>query len=257
MVEPAPGGLAAEAPVEIPKWRYAILSVPSPLLRLGLVVLDVPVLDSRWRELDLAADLLAGVHTIVTVLAVGQEDWAADLHLLQQCNDGGWIGLVVALNKIDRLWNEGGGAQVERAIAERRAAAAAALGVDEVQVFPVSAQNALIARVRGDKDLLRAAGIEALEAHLLTELLRTRRQVHVAALDQVLGGILDHNRARVIARMDRAKTQLAELEAFRVKSTEVMGPLLGKIRQEQEVYRRSVQRFHTCRADLITRLALS
>ena len=109
LVEPAPGGLAAEAPVEIPKWRYAILSVPSPLLQLGLVVLDVPVLDSRWREPDLAIELLAGAQSIVSVLAVGQEDWAADLHLLQHCNLGAAGSLVVALNKIDRLWSEGRG----------------------------------------------------------------------------------------------------------------------------------------------------
>ena len=249
--EPTPGALAADEPVEIPKWRYAILSIPSSLLRLGLVVLDVPVLDSRWRELDLPADLLAGAHTIVSVLAVGQEDWASDLRLLHRLFDRDRERLVVALNKIDRLWNEAGVAQVERAVAERRAAAAAALGVDLSQVFPVSAQRALAARLRGDKVLLRATGVEALEAHLLTRLLRARREAQVAALDQALVGIFNENRARITARIDRAKVQLAELEEYCEKSASVIGPLLGKTRQDQDVYLRSVQRVQTCREDLI------
>ena len=251
LVEPAPGGLAAEAPVEIPRWRYAILSVPIPLLQLGLVVLDVPVLDSRWREPELATELLAGAQSLVSVLAIGQEDGAADLDLRQYGRLGAAGSLVVALNKIDRLWSEGDGASVEPVIAKRRAAAAAALGVDEVQIFPVSAQKALIARMRGDTALLGATGIEALASHLLTELVRAGRQSHRGVLDQVLGGILDENRARISARMELAKSQLAELEEFRVKTTEAMGGPLRRIRQEQDVYQRSVKRLQACQEDLI------
>ena len=249
--EPTPGALAADEPVEIPKWRYAILSIPSSLLRLGLVVLDVPVLDSRWRELDLATDLLAGAHTIVSVLAIGEEDWASDLQLLHRLCGTDKERLIVALNKIDRLWSAAGATQVELATAEGRAAAAAALGLDPSQVFPVSAQRALAARLLGDKTLLRTTGVEALEAHLLTRLLNARREAQVAALDQALGCVFSENRARITARIGRAKAQLAELEEYCEKSAGVIGPLLGKTRQEQEIYLRSVQRFQACRDDLI------
>ncbi len=244
-------GGAATDPVEIPSWRHAIVSFPSALLRLGLVILDIPSLGMP----EVATDMLAQAHVVVCVLAADQGVDSGDLDLWRRHFRGlggaRQKGVVVALNKIDRLWGQDEDNAGNQQVAQRRFAAAAALGVEAAQVFPVSAQQAMTARARGDKALLRRAGIENLEAHILTQLLAAKRKAHLAALDAGLGKILERNRTRITARIDRAKTRLTELEAFREKSNTLIVQMLEKTRQEQEVYLRSVQRFQTGREALI------
>jgi hypothetical protein len=237
--------------IEIPKWRHAIVSFPSPLLRLGLAIFDLPGLG--WTEI--ATEVLAQAGVVVCVLAADQGVEAADLDLWRRhfpaMGSPRQEAVVVALNEIDQLWGQGEDAAVAQQIAQRRLAAAAALGIEAAQVFPVSAHSALAARIRGDKVLLLRTGIEALETDIVTKLLQAKRKAHVDNLATGLDKILERNRVGIAAGIDRAKTRLTELDELREKSNALIMQMLEKTRQEQETYLRSVQRFQSSREELI------
>ena len=55
--------------VEIPCWRHAIINLPHPLLKQGLVILDTPGLNAIGTEPELTINQLATAHTIVFILS--------------------------------------------------------------------------------------------------------------------------------------------------------------------------------------------
>jgi len=231
----------ASGTAEIPKWRHAIVSFPSPLLRLGLAVLDIPNLAPS----EVAASLLGQAQVVVWVLTADKAIEKGDTELL--CRHLRRAGrphqqrLIVALNRVDPRLDQVEDPAVIRQIPQRHLAAA--LGIAAAEVIPVSAQTALVARIRGDQALLHRTGIETLEARILTRLLRAKHQAHIDGLQGGLNQMLEEHRARIGAGLDRAKKRLTQLEACRVKCSALIVEMLDRTRHEQELYLRAVQRF--------------
>ena len=79
-------------------------------------------------------------------------------------DDGAAAGRLVVLNKIDGLWDElKTDAEVDAEIRRQVTDSARLLGVPPAQVFAVSAQKALLAKVNGDDALLAKSRLPALE----------------------------------------------------------------------------------------------
>lgn len=253
-----PDGQAQSAPhrAEIPKWRHAIVSFPHPLLKQGLVILDTPGLNALGSEPELTLSMLPSAQAVLFVLAADTGVTRSDLemwqHHLKGFQSGRQRGIVVALNKIDVLWDElrDVGA-TDATIARQRTSTAETLGIAADVVFPVSAQKALLAKVRGDEALLRRSALPALERFLSTKMLETKHQVLADALDAEVGQLVEGNRARVSTRIHHLRSQLQELERLREKSDDVIDHLLEKTRQEQELYLKGVHQFKACREELL------
>ena len=247
--EAATLGMAAGRPrpwpdngtIEIPKWRHAIVSFPGPLLRLGLAVLDIP----SAAPSDVANSLLGQAEVVVWVLTADQEVETEDTELWRRHLRGDRSThqerMIVALNRLDPSLDQVEGPTENRQITQRRLAAA--LGIEAAEVFQISAQTALVARVRGDEALLRRTGIETLEDRILTGLLQAKQQAHIDGLQAGVSRVLEEHRARIGAGMDRAKMRLGELEGCRDKCDTLIVELLDRTRHEQELYLRAVQRF--------------
>ena len=79
--------------------------------------------------------------------------------------DSAGKGRLAVLNKIDGL-GDGlrPGDEVEREIDRQVRETAATLGVPETNVFPVSAQKALLGKIKNDAELIARSCIEAREA---------------------------------------------------------------------------------------------
>src|SRR4029079_4116659 len=153
---------AADAAVDIPCWRHAIINFPHPLLQQGLVVLDTPGLNAIGTEPELTLNLLPNAHAVLFVLAADTGVTKTDLDVwnrfLATDDAGQKAGRLVILNKIDTLWDE---LKPESAVADeidrQIAATASLLGVPASQVHAVSAQKGLVAKVNGDDALLERA----------------------------------------------------------------------------------------------------
>ncbi len=254
------GQLTAQK-VEIPKWRHAVISFPHPLLKQGLVILDTPGLNALGAEPELTLNMLPSAQALLFVLSADTGVTRSDLemwqHHLKGFQSGRRRGIIVVLNKIDVLWDELQTAQAAQAgVDKQRASTAEILGIDPKMVFPVSAQKALVAKVRHDEVLLRKSCLPDLERHLSSRMLETKHQLLVDALEADVGQLLERNRARISTRIGHVKSQLQELEQLREKSDDVIGHLLEKTRQEQELYLKGVHQFQGSREELIVETRL-
>lgn len=251
-----PDGHPATDEVEIPKWRHAIISLPHPLLKQGLVLLDIPGLNALGAEPELTASMLPAVQAVLFVLAAETGVTRGDLEIWQHHLKGFQSTrqrvLMVVLDKSEVPWDGRREHAVTDAMtASQRRNIAEVLGIEADAVLPVSAQNGLVARIRKDEGLLRRSGLPMLEQHLSARILETKQRQLTDAVSADLAPVLDRNRTRIASHMVRVKSTLEELERLRDESQDLVARLLETTRREQELYLKSVQQFRHSREGLV------
>ena len=196
-----------EGKVEVPAWRHALINYPHPLLRQGLVVLDTPGLNAIGAEPELTLSLLPSAHATVFILGADTGVTKSDLAIWRDHLGAQAPTRFVVLNKIDSLVDPLATLeQVEAQIAQQQRETARTLGVDLKRVFPLSARQALAARVEGDDMGLNESRLPILEAALGAQLLPQRRQV----LEQVVQEGAQQIENQVLRHIGDARRQLAE-----------------------------------------------
>ncbi len=224
---------AADGTVEIPAWRHALINYPHPLLKQGLVVLDTPGLNALGAEPELTLGLLPAAHATVFILAADTGVTKSDMAIWREHLGPRHLSRFVVLNKIDTLQDPlASRATVATQIELQRAATARLLDVPLARVFPISARQALAARIDGDAGSLAASRLADLEYALATQLLPQRREVlHDAVFDTVR-----HVEAQVARHLGDLRRQLAEqtleLRGLRGKSGSKLRLLLERVQQE-------------------------
>ena len=137
-----------EGKVEVPAWRHALINYPHPLLKQGLVVLDTPGLNAIGAEPELTLSLLPTAHATVFILGADTGVTKSDLAIWRDHLGAHAPTRFVVLNKIDTLEDPLATLeQVEAQIAQQQRETARTLGVPMQRVFPLSARQALAARV--------------------------------------------------------------------------------------------------------------
>ncbi len=205
--------------VEVPAWRHAMVNIPHPLLRRGLVVIDTPGLNAIGAEPELTLSLLPSAHATVFVLAADTGVTRADLGIWRNhLADRGSEHFVV-LNKIDAMVDPLLEApDVHRLIDRQCQQVAQTLGVTPDRVFPLSARVALAARVHGDATALEESRLPALESALLAQLLPQRSAVIGRMVDDGLAALQLAAVRRLGERERQCAEQLNELTGLRGKS---------------------------------------
>ena len=144
--------LARDGGIAIPRWRHALINFPHPLLKQGLVILDTPGLNAIGTEPELTLNMLPSAHAVLFLLAADTGVTKSDIEIWRQYIaplQGASRARLVVLNKIDGLWDElKTPAEIDAEIAKQVASSAALLDLPASQVYPVSAQKALVAKVK-------------------------------------------------------------------------------------------------------------
>ncbi len=210
--------------VEVPAWRHALINYPHPLLKQGLVVLDTPGLNAIGAEPELTLSLLPSAHATVFVLGADTGVTKSDLGVWRDHLGTHALSRFVVLNKIDALSDPlSTPEQVDAQITSQCVETARTLGVGVERVYPLSARQALAARVAGDDKLLLESRLPVLEAALGSQLLPQRRQV----LEQVVTEGAQHLETHVSRRLGDQRRQLAE-QMFELRG--LRGKSGGKLR---------------------------
>jgi chromosome segregation ATPase len=115
-------------------------------------------------------------------------------------------------------------------------------------VFPVSAKQALVARIHGDDTLLGKSRIPALEAALYGELIPQRTGIIRRQLDEDLTALATARMAGIDGRRQRVVEQLDELISLRGKNQGVISHMVARIEQEKKEFDASVQKLQGTRA---------
>ncbi len=238
--------------VEIPYWRHAMISFPHDLLRQGLAQLDTPGLNAMGNEPELTLNMLPAAQAVMFLLGADTGVTRSDMEmwehhvcsLRQHANKN----LVIVLNKIDTLWDElKDPATIDTSIEAQRRTTAEHLQVGSERVFPLSAQKALIAKIRGDEQLLQHSRLPDLERFLVETVLPGKQELVRNSLVSQIGGLVEENLSVLNTRKKELTTQLNELHSLRGKNADVIMHLMTKSREEQAAYLLNVESFQNSR----------
>ena len=238
--------------VDIPSWRHAVINFPHPLLQQGLVILDTPGLNAIGTEPELTLNLLPNAHAVLFLLAADTGVTKTDIevwrdHLVGE-NPASKEGRLVILNKIDGLWDELKTSQeIDAEIARQVRSSAELLAIPPAQVFPISAQKALVAKVNGDDALLARSRLPQLELALSKELIPAKRHIVGTATKSEIRSLAASVRTILESRIAGIHEQLGELRGLRGKNQDVVEHMLERIQQEKDVFERGMQRYTALR----------
>ncbi|MBC7208836.1 MAG: dynamin family protein, partial [Methyloversatilis sp.] len=237
--------------VEVPAWRHAIINLPHPLLRQGLVILDTPGLNAIGAEPELTLSLLPSAHAVLFVLGMDTGVTQSDLGVWKThvtAAGGSRQGRIAVLNKMDSLWDGlRTETQIESEISRQIASCAATLDIPESRVFPVSAQKGLLARIQHDGALLARSRLPQLERALVEDLLPAKRDIVGAAVDKDARELIARTREVLAGRRRSIDDQLAEFSDLRGKNRGVIQYMLKRVRAEKEEFERGLERFYATR----------
>ncbi|HND38622.1 MAG TPA: dynamin family protein [Accumulibacter sp.] len=242
----------SDGSVEIPCWRHAIINFPHPLLEQGLVILDTPGLNAIGTEPELTLSLLPNAHAVLFILAADTGVTQSDLTVWREhigASSGRKKGRIVVLNKIDTLWDElRSRAQIEAEINKQIDNCAWTLSLPSGQVFPVSAQKALLAKINGDEDLLLRSRLTALERALSSELIPAKQEIIRDNTESEFVDCCQRTRSLLESRLVGLREQVSELAELRGKNKGVVEYMMGKVRQEKEEFETGLQHYYAVRS---------
>lgn len=238
--------------VEVPRWRHAMINFPHPLLKQGLVILDTPGLNAIGAEPELTLSLLPNAHAVLFILAADSGVTQSDMAIWREHICGGGVakrGRMVVLNKIDGQWDElKTQDEIDAEIQRQVEASANILELPAAQVFPVSAQKGLVAKINGDAALLEKSRLPLLEAALSKELIPAKRDIVCDSTEGEFGDVSRRVRGLLDSRMGGLREQLTELTELRGKNKGVVEYMMGKVRAEKDEFESGLQRYYAVRS---------
>ena len=243
----------ANGMMEISRWRHAVINFPHPLLKDGLVILDTPGLNAIGTEPELTLSLVPSAHAVLFVLAADTGVTLSDLGVWRHIvgSDGGGGNHLAVLNKIDGLWDQLKSAtEIDDEVARQAASVAQTLNISPAQVYPVSAQKGLVAKVMHDRELLRQSRLPQLESALVELLVPAKRgrmqQEAAATVDRVAAEV----RQTLAARERSLVEQLYELRALKGKNQGSVDRMVRRAQSEQREFEENVKKIFATRSVL-------
>lgn len=238
--------------IEVPMWRHAIINIPHPLLKQGLVILDTPGLNAVGAEPELTVNLIPQAHAVVFILSADTGVTRSDLSIWREhlaTSAESLDGRLVVLNKIDTLWDSLNSAEQIQAQMERQVSTAAdMLGVAHDKVVPVSAQKGLVAKISADDLLLETSGLPVLEEALAKGIMGQRQAILRAAVATGVAGLRAETGRVINIRRRDLDDQMAELRSLRGKNASVIESMRQRIEQEQHEFDLSASKIQAVRA---------
>lgn len=256
-----PGQSSPPEQVEIPCWRHALISFPHHLLKKGLCILDTPGLNALGTEPELTLNMLPSAQAVVFVLAADTGVTKSDLDMWQNhvrgSRHGQPGGLAVVMNKIDSMWGDLQGEEaIENSIRTQIATTAQILDIDERSIFPVSAKQALLAKVKGDEVLLERSRLKSVEDYLADQVVKARKQILHDAVARSVGQLISQSATVLEDEMIDAKRQLADLRKIDVRNQTMTRKLMEETREQQARYLASVDKFQASRRVFLVQIKL-
>ncbi len=232
--------------VEIPCWRHAMINFPHPLLKNGLVILDTPGLNALGTEPELTLSMIPGAHAVMFLLALDTGVTKSELQVWQQYICDYVSRRIAVLNKVDLAWDElKDQSEIDAGIERQLRETASTLELPRDHVIALSAQKALVARIRGDAELLKKSGIETLERMIADEIIPSKQQILRTAVAREIGGLVESSLQSVESQLEGAIDELKEMSELGVKNRDLAKKLLAKFEHDKAQYGRHMKSFKT------------
>jgi hypothetical protein len=223
--------------VEVPAWRYAMINYPHPLLSNGLAILDTPGLNALGMEPELTVSTIPNAHAVLFLLSIDTGVTKSDMEIWDRYVKPGLPQKIAVLNKIDLTWDElKSEEEIQKAVSRMVETTSAHLNLPRERIFCLSAQKALLAKIRGDKGLEEKSGIGKLERFLADEIVPMKRQILCKAVVSEIGGMMVSSRASIAKKQQANQAEIAILQDISGKSRDVVTKIWQKITAEKNAY---------------------
>jgi hypothetical protein len=230
--------------VDIPAWRHAMINFPHPLLQSGLVILDTPGLNALGTEPELTLSMIPSAHAVLFLLAMDTGVTKSDLDVWQKYVQSRVARAIAVLNKIDLAWDElKSEAEIEADVQRQLEETAHVLELPRTHVIALSAQKALLARIRGDDALLARSRIRDLERMLAEEIIPAKQEILRAAVQREVGTMVDGSLEAVRAALGSAVAELDELGRLSGKNRELAKVMLARLEKDKAAYQQNLGAF--------------
>jgi hypothetical protein len=239
----------AEGLIEVPAWRHAIINYPHPLLQRGLVVVDTPGLNAIGAEPELTLGLLPSAHAALFVLGADTGVTRSDLDIWNDHLGGQGLACFVVLNKMDTLADPLlSAAEQAQSIERQRKLTAQTLGISPQKVFPLSARQALAARLQGDEQALISSRLPLLEEALNADLLPRRQEVLGRTVIAGVQSLMEHANRRLRDQRRQNAEQMLELRGLRGKSAARVAHMIERAQADSDEFERCGSRLAALRS---------
>jgi Dynamin family len=250
--EAAEQGIINPEKVEVPCWRHAIISFPHPLLKEGLTILDTPGLNALGAEPELTLSMLPSAQAIVFVIAADTGVTKSDMDMWRNhvchARGGSKRGLAVVMNKIDSMWDDlSGDTGYQASIQSQVKTSATTLKIEEGAIFPVSAKQALLAKVKKDKALLERSRISLLETYLAEDIVKQRRNILMETVTRDIGFLVNESLSLTESSLANGISQLEEFKKIDFQNQDMTGKLMAETRDRQNLYMSNIENFQASR----------
>ncbi|MDO9188891.1 MAG: hypothetical protein Q7U24_03405, partial [Sulfurimicrobium sp.] len=226
----------------------ALINYPHPLLKSGLVILDTPGLNALGTEPELTLSMIPNAHAIFFLLAMDTGVTKSDLDIWHKFIQKFVPHRLALLNKVDILWDDlKPWDQIQLAIQHQLYDTARLLELPLSNVLAVSAQKALLARVRGDELMLKKSGILQVEAMLTEHIIPARQEILRSSVLKEIGAMVETSGKSVQSQLAAVRHELKELTSLTGKNRAVIKKLLDKVQADKMLYEQTVKSFNITR----------
>jgi len=228
---------AESANVHISAWRYALINLPHPTLKSGLVAFYTPSSQMLAIEPEVALRMTASAQGLLMVVGgeltpVAQAVWKQYAHNSRA-------------RKFIVLDSAADSAVVERF--------ARALDASSDQVFPIPLQAAIKARLERRDDDPVMNSLRAIEKLCAEQIVPERQTLLMSSVVKEIGPLIQSARQAVAARFISTIKEMQDLSAASGKNQSVALDLLARLEAERKTYQQSVATFNVTYANLMAR----
>lgn len=243
--------LNSDGTVDIPRWRYAMINFPHPLLEDGLVIFDTPGLNAVGTEPELTLNLLPNAHAVLFVLCAdtGVTKSESDIwHRYIAASRWKCKGRLAVLNKIDTLWDEHGhDSTLTQEINKQIMSTSQLLDLPASQIFSISAKKGLLAKIDRDNTLLHKSRLPILEKAITEELLPAKREIVGENTLDEMHSLMSGAQLVLEARLKSTHTQVNELASLQGKNVDLYQTLILSAKSDKQAFESALHRFQVFR----------
>ena len=225
--------------VTIPAWRYALINLPHPMLKSGLIVLYSPGLQMLSAEPEIALRMASSAQSILMVL--GNDVTPAARDVWKQYAHSSQAHKFVALDTA-------AGANLSAV-----GRVAQALEIPTTNVFPFAIKQAVAERISHSASPAHSEGIEKLEHMHAEKLVPERQALLLAAVAKEIGPLVQSARQAVAARFIATIKEMQDLTSSSGKNRGVAQEMLARLESERKNYQKSVATFNVTYSDLMAK----
>lgn len=231
--------------IKVPVWRHAMINYPHPALKSGLVIIDTPGLDKLSAEPELMLSSIPSSDAVVFLTSADTGVTDSDTVLWNEFIRNRIHCKFVLLNKIDVLWdNQKTKQSLANAIDRQVNMTAHQLHTTADIVFPISAQQGLIAKAENNLPLLTDSNLPTMEKLAGDRIVQAKHELLGRTIAHECSNLIKNSRKTVQQRRSNLQNQVDELRHLKGKSVSETQQILKKVIAEKKRYEASIPTFN-------------